>query len=126
MAFILWRSMVRKEKPSAMRMALIPGASFSESPAEVPSCSPCFSIGKMPEGLPHIPGGPGRRARSVALLPPAIDQSKSFWERIGEFEGEGEGFFQKVLPFPLITYLLQQLLSEGPCQRRHSWWDSPS
>lgn len=126
MAFILLRSTVRKEKTSAMRMTLIPGASFSASPAEVPSCSSCFSIGKMPEGRPHIPGEPERRARSAALLPPAIDQSKSFWERMGEFEGEGEDFFQKVLPFPLITYLLQLFPSEGPCQRRHNWWDSPS
>ena len=45
---------------------------------------------------------------------------------MGEFEGEGEDFFQKVPPFPLITYLLQHLSSEGPCQRRHNWWDNPS
>lgn len=45
---------------------------------------------------------------------------------MGEFEGEGEDFFQKVPPFPLITYLLQLLSSEGPCQRRHNWWDNPS
>ncbi len=44
---------------------------------------------------------------------------------MGEFEGEGEGFFQKVPSFPLITYWLQ-LSSEGPCQRRHNWWDNPS
>lgn len=42
MAFILLRSTVRKEKPSAMRMALIPGASFSASPAEVPPVPRAF------------------------------------------------------------------------------------
>lgn len=56
MAFILLRSTVRKEKTSAMRMALIPRASFSASPAEVPSCSSCFSIGKMPEAVLIFPG----------------------------------------------------------------------
>lgn len=74
----------------------------------------------------HIPGGQGHCAEPVALLHPATDQSKSFWERMGEFEGEGEDFLKKVFPFPLNTYLPQIVPSGGPCQRRHSWWDSPS
>ena len=35
-------------------------------------------------------------------------------------------FSQRAPPFPLIKYLLQLLSSEGPCQRRHNWWDNPS
>ena len=38
--------------------------------------------------LPRISGGQGRRARSVALLHPAIDQGKSF--------GEGRAFFGRL------------------------------
>ena len=109
MAFILLHSTVRKGKP-----------------AEAPPVPRAFPYERCRMDLPRISGGQGRRARSVALLHPAIDQGKSFGEGMGEFEGEGEGFFQKVLPFPLITYLLQLLSSEGPCQRRHNWWDSPS
>lgn len=127
MAFIL-RPTVRKERPSTMRMLLAPQDVISSLPGKdtILSCKSLHTKHTNVLAFRHIPGGQGHCAEPVALLHPAMNQSKSFWERMGEFEGEGEDFLKKVFPFPLNTYLPQIVPSGGPCQRRHSWWDSAS
>lgn len=72
MAFIL-RPTVRKERPSTMRMLLLPKTSFLHSPEKIPSCLVSPSIRNIPMYLPFaiFPGDKGiaRSLSRYSILP---------------------------------------------------------
>lgn len=66
----------------------------------------------MPKAFPFVrdtvflPGDLRQEDGVPAPILPAILQNKSFRVGKGELEGEGEGLFQKGLPFPLVSISL--------------------
>ena len=66
----------------------------------------------LPKGFPFVrdsrlpAGGPAAACLLPAPILPAILQNKSFRVGKGELEGEGEGLFQKGLPFTLVSISL--------------------
>ena len=72
----------------------------------IPKGSFCQKHSPLSGTAVFLPGGPSAACLLPAPILPAILQNKSFRVGKGELEGEGEGLFQKVLPFPLVSIIL--------------------
>ena len=65
----------------------------------IPKGSFCQKHSPLSGTAVFLTGGPAAACLLPAPILPAILQNKSFRVGKGELEGEGEGLFQKVLPF---------------------------